>query len=209
VTEPLPRAPFAAKLASAIPDIGTASLFAWCWIDPVALRPELASALGQLMLMEFLVIHSSAFVGALMVSDARPARKAAGGLFLTAVYMSFAAGFTLSHGSWWPFAGFFWLLLSRGATALAGRNAGIAAGRRMIFYWFGGLALYVLGALAARELPLPAGGFAEVYVPWTGWGMSREGVMAWGLLYFGALALLKLLEKPEWYERADDQPITP
>jgi hypothetical protein len=188
VTEPLSRAPFAAKLASAIPDIGTASLFAWCWTNPVAWRPELASVLGQLMLMEFLVVHSSPFVGGLMASDARPARKLAGGLFLTAVYMFFAAGFTLSQGSWWPFAGFFWLLLSRGATALASRHAGLAAGRRMLFYWFGGFALYLLSGLAVRELPLPA--------------------MAWGLIYFGVHALVKLLERPEWFTRADDEPVT-
>ena len=209
MTESLPQPPFAAKLASAIPDIGTASLFAWCWADPVALRPELASALGLVMLMEFLVVHSSVFIGALMASDTRPARKAVGALFLTVVYLFFAASFAFSQGSWWPFAAFFWLLLSRMAAAHASRGADMAEGRRMLFHWFGGIALYILGATAIRSLPVPSGGFAEVAVPWKGWSVLPQEVMAWGLLYYGALALLKLLERREWFTRADDQPVTP
>jgi hypothetical protein len=46
---------------------------------------------------------------------------------------------------------------------------------------------------------MPELGLAGGLHGWAGfWAIPPHDVMAWGFLYFGAMGLTKLLEKPQW-----------
>ena len=62
----MPEISLASRLGAALPDLATAWLFAWCWKNPLGWHPGFAAALGQIVLMEFLVVHSSVFFAALV-----------------------------------------------------------------------------------------------------------------------------------------------
>jgi hypothetical protein len=191
-----------ARLASAAPDLALAGLFLWCWRSPVAWRPTLASELGILMLMEFFAIHAGIFFFFF----------AAGGVFvllvLLAVYLAVGGAFIYFHGGWWPALALGWLLASQAISAavLGGRGPATFAKKRQFFYWSQGAACYILLGAVAVMLPMPRMGFASPhargYVWDSWWRLPPHEVMAWGFLAFGALGLIKLLEKPEWIEGA-------
>jgi predicted RNA-binding Zn-ribbon protein involved in translation (DUF1610 family) len=205
---PVPGLSFASRLGSALPDLGTAWLFAWCWKNPLGWQPGLAAALGQIVLMEFLVAHSGAFFAALV--SAEPGAGASRGklgaaLLLCLIYLPFAAAFAAGNGSWWPLGAFAWLLAGRVAMVANSRGWSEFEKKRLHFYWGNGAALYILFCFAAVVLPVPALGFERARVPWSGWAISPQHVMCWGVLYFSALAAMKLLENPRWIESMPGQ----
>jgi hypothetical protein len=68
----------------------------------------------------------------------------------------------------------------------------------MRFYWGAAVGYYILSAFAMLLLPLPRLGFRVANVFWDKWwNLNPEDVMAWGLLYFGAMGVTKLLETPQ------------
>lgn len=203
---PRPALPFLSRLASAAPDIGSAWLFAWCWKNPLAWHPQLAMNLGQIMLMEFFVVHASIMLVGLATGDASRSSKLAAGLGVFVIYLPIAGGFAWANNALWPFLAFLWLLLSRIATAVVGRGPSEFEKRRMKYYWANGGACYILAVFAAILLPVPALGFARAKVPWSGWQIRPEEVLCWGFLYFSALAAIKLLENPRRFENADADP---
>ena len=198
------QVPFAFRFFSALPDLGTAWLFAWCWKNPLGWHPQLASQLGQVMLMEFWVVHSSIFLGALIGGEASRSAKAVAGLILVCFYIPVAGGFAWFNNALWPFAAFAWLLLSRVATGVLGRGPGDYEKKRMRYYWANGAGCYILFVFAAVLLPIPAFGFAHARVPWTGWSITPQEVIAWGFLYYAALAAMKLLENPASIQDMDE-----
>ena len=205
---PLPEISLASRVGSALPDIATAWVFGWCWMHPLAWRVDLTAALGQIVLMEFLVVHSSAFFAGMVSSDADGRSKLGAGLLLSLIYLPFAAAFAASNGSWWPLAAFAWLLLGRLAMVANSRGWSDFEKKRLRFYWGNSAALYILFAFVAVFLPVPAFGFAGVRVPWQGWAIPPQDVICWGFLYFSAVAAMKLLENPRWIASMPDQEAT-
>jgi len=203
---PIPELSLASRLGSALPDIGTAWLFAWCWKNPLGWHAGLAAALGQIVLMEFLVVHSSIFFAGLVSKEpGGGSGKLGAALLLCLIYLPFAAGFAAANGSWWPLGAFAWLLLGRVALVANSRGWSDFEGKRLRFYWANGAAFYILFCFAAVLLPVPAFGFAHTRVPFKGWAISPQEVMCWGFLYFSALAAMKLLENPRWIQEMADQ----
>ena len=198
-----PRLPLLHRAAAAAPDAATASVFLWCWLAPTAWRPTLASELGMLMLMEFFALHSAMFLGgtASVQREGIGARLVVVSLVM-AFYAPIAGAFAYFHGGWFPFLGFGWLLLARAISVLAGQGSGELEGKRLRFYWGAGVGHYVIFAFVALALPMPKLGFGRaVDVFWDKWwALEPQEVIAWGFLYFAAVALTKLWEKPEWIE---------
>ena len=195
------------KIAGAVPDAATAGLFLWCWLAPGAWRTTLASELGLLMLMEFFTLHAGMFLG----GTASVQREGIGVRLTTAAivvvfYIPIAGAFAFFHGGWSPFLGFGWLLLIRVVFMLAGDGAGEFESRRRRFYWGTGVAYYVMSVFVVLLLPLPQLGFGRTAgVFWDDWWhLKPEQAIAWGFLYFGALAITKLFERPEWIEDAGE-----
>jgi len=201
----LPRLSFAARFASALPDLGAAWLFAWCWKNPLGWTPNLTASLAQVMLMQFFVVHSSVFLSALVsAEDASRRARAIAAVILIAFYIPVAGGFAWFHDAWWPFAAFAWLLLSQLIVGLLGRGPAEFEKKRLRYYWGNGAAFYIVFVFVAVFLPMPRFGFSDVRVPWSGWKIPPQEVIAWGFLYFSALAALKLFEKAEWIDRMDE-----
>ena len=65
--------PSAKGLASAAPDVGLALVFLAVWIAPAASMPGTVAYLTLLMVLEFIIIHSSAFMCAVARATARHA----------------------------------------------------------------------------------------------------------------------------------------
>ena len=194
-----PRLSFERRLGMALLDLLMAGIFLWCWIKPGAWRPTLAQELGLIMLMEFFVIHSSVFLAA-GSGEGGSGAKITLAFFVMLFYIPIAGAFAWFHGGgWWPILAFAWLLSSRVAVMLAGQGGDAFASKRARYYWGQGGALYILCLLAVVFLPTPKLGFHwQSYYPFEGWKIPPQDVMAWGFLYFGLQALMKLLEKPEW-----------
>jgi hypothetical protein len=195
-----PRLRFERRLGMALLDLLMAAVFLWCWLNPGAWRPTLAQELGLIMLMEFFVIHSSVFLAAGSGEGASGA-KATLGFIVMLFYLPVAGAFAWWHGGgWWPILAFAWLLSSRVAAMLAGHGSDAFESKRARYYWATGGGLYVMCGFAAIFLPIPQLGFhRHGQFVWEGfWTIPPQDVMAWGFLYFGLQALLKLLEKPEW-----------
>jgi hypothetical protein len=201
----LPRLSLERRMVSAAPDLAMSSLFLWCWMAPAAWRPTLASELGLLMLMEFFALHSGTFLGgAVPIQQAGISTRIVTSAIVFAFYLPIAGAFAYFHGGWWPFLAFSWLLLSRVVSAAAGAGSGSSEAKRMRFYWGVSGSFYVLMAIPTIVvLPMPRLGFDSARgVFWdTWWNLRPYEVMAWGFFYFGAVAVVKLLEKPSWIEK--------
>ena len=195
-----PRLPLQRRLGMALLDFLMAAVFLWCWLNPGAWRPTLAQELGLIILMEFFVIHSSAFLSAGSGEGASGA-KITLAFIVMLFYIPVAGAFAWWHGGgWWPILAFAWLLSSRVAAMLAGQGSDAFESKRARYYWGTGGGLYILCGFAVVLLPIPKLGFHRYgQFVWEGfWTIPPQDVMAWGFLYFGLNALVKLLEKPEW-----------
>jgi len=195
------RMPFPRRLAAATPDLISAATFLWCWLDPGAWRRTLASELGVVMLMEFFAVHSGAFVTA--ASGAGPSNRRARAiavLLIAAFYLPVAGAFAWFHGGLWPMLAFYWLMLSQLAGVVLDDDPGDFARERQRFYWANSGGIYFLAAFAVLLLPVPELGLADERLhAWDAWwAIPVEKVIAWGFLFFGATALMRLLERPEW-----------
>lgn len=195
----------AERLVSSLPELLTALLFLFCWMAPRAWRPTLTMELGTVMLMEFFVMHSSFIFIALSSNEQAGLGSKLGALSAAAAfYLPVAGAFAWFNGGWWPLLAFAWLFLMRAVTVLQASGSGAFERKRQRFHWAAAVGFYVLAAFATMIPPMPRFGYLLGSVPWTGWNVAPQNVMAWGVCYFGAIALLRLLEKPEWVEEHDE-----
>jgi hypothetical protein len=153
-------------------------------------RETLPRELSLVMIMEFLALHSGFFLYSAAPGAGLGARLGAAVLIL-AFYMPIAGAFAWFEGHWWPFAAFAWLLLSRLLTLLSGSGPPDFEARRQKYYWSYGFSLFlIIGFLVAVPVTLIAG--------------QPKNMLFWGWIYFGVLALMHLLEQPEWIENYED-----
>ena len=91
---------------SSLPDFGLAALFLAGWINPAILGEKTVSYLMLLMLLEFIIVHSSGFMGTVMISDVEKNKKFRSVLGLGILYTLFVSGFAIAFKEWWPLWGF-------------------------------------------------------------------------------------------------------
>ncbi|MEZ5542117.1 MAG: hypothetical protein R3F42_08740 [Pseudomonadota bacterium] len=197
--------PLPLRLANALPDAVTAGIFLSAWIAPFAWRATLVSELMLVMLVEFILIHAAPFLGGVVLADGEPLRQRLR-LFagLTVLYSVFIAGFALPFKSWWPVLAFTWLAGAKLVLLLGGRQHGTHDRQRMRGYWGASVGFYLLAVLATLFLPVPEFGItrhgAAYGIPGSGaWVSHPHTVISAGCLYFGLLALTKMLERPAWW----------
>lgn len=186
------------RLLAATPDALTALAFALAWTRPDLFGAQHIRDLMLVMLIEFLVVHSSGFyAGILALGDLGRARLTLMYLALAAFYMLFILAFSLSFDSTWPLWSFGWLMLSRFAHLwLAPADTGKEVGR-MMGLWAASVAAYLFGAFATVMLPFPALGItpaviASLHLSGSGeWIEQPYTVLAFGFIYFGIQALIK------------------
>src|ERR1041384_5826572 len=118
VAEALVRPLFAlpawlAGLINAVPDWVIAGTFLVTWVRPSALGEDMVDRLELVMLMEFVVVHSTGFMGAVALSRADRRAKLIGLLALGGFYSIFTGGFSMGFHTIWPFLAFWALTANR------------------------------------------------------------------------------------------------
>jgi hypothetical protein len=191
-TIPLPA------FSAAVPDLALGVLFLATWIAPTALRAQMVGYLMLLMLLEFIIMHSSAFMGNVLISNASRAGKTVGMLGLGAFYTLFVGAFSLAFHQLWPLWNFWGLMANRLLGVLIGQAP---AGEEKLFIqrtWACSAVCYLVFAFATTFLPMPRFGItpevvAHLDLPGSGlWIDQPWRVMAFGFLYFTTVGVSEL-----------------
>lgn len=191
--------PRLAAVLAAIPDFAIAGLALVTWISPARVGEEKVAWFLGLMLLEFIVVHSSAFLGAVALSDAPKPRRVAQALALSAFYTMFAAAFAFGVQHWWPLWAFWALSANRMLGILLGQAP---TGRERDFAmasWAAGAACYLFGVFATLLLPLPRLGIRSSMLgdltedSGGVWVDEPHRVVAFAALYFTLTGLLNLM----------------
>jgi hypothetical protein len=189
------------RIASATPEILASLSYFTAWFAPASLSGEFLRGLVAAMLVEFLVVHSSAFLSA-FVDRGKGGRAGPFlvALALAAFYMIFAGAFALAFHSWMPVWIMGWLLGSRLLTLLVDyRGRGDESARQRVL-WISGALLYLVLAFATTIPPIPAFGIdeavrARMALPGSGlWIDQPQRPIAMGAFYFGLLAVIELTD---------------
>lgn len=204
-------------LITALPDLGMAVFCLVAWVDPERVG---ASAIGYIvlvMLLEFIVVHSAAFMGSVAVGAVEVKQmlrwgRTAGILGLGLFYSLFVLGFCLAFHTWWPMAGFWILTLNRLLGTIIGQGETDEETRKLIATGWGvGAMAYLFGAFATVLLPVPRLGIdatatAVADLPGEGlWIEEPWRAVAFGVIYFGLVGWYELKAR-SWIARA---PATP
>lgn len=190
--------PVAERLFKALPDLITAGMFFWVWLDPTGWRREFVAQGLLIMLVEFILIHSGGFFGAIVLNpDVNRGRRLKMALGLGAFYALFVAVWSWQFKSWWPLVFFLWLLGSKIVDVLLNRRATDELRQRQMGMVAASVLFYLLCVFATLLLPLPRLGLTHhghyYGVPGSGEWVSHPHIVIAALVgYFGLLAMAKL-----------------
>jgi hypothetical protein len=198
------------RVLAALPDAITAAVFLIAWIAPSIPGPGYVKNLMLTMLIEFIVMHSSAFYSGLAAdSDDSRVKRTLWLLGLSAFYLGFVAAFAFAFDSTWPLFAFAWLFASRFVHLWAHPAESGAEAGRMMALWGASAFTYVIGAIATVVVPLPAFGITpdfirSMHLPGSGEWIERPyTVLAFGTLYFSVQAWVKYALSGASDQRAD------
>lgn len=186
-------------LASAVPDFTLALVFLIAWTRPDVLRLDVLRWLPQVMLLEFIVVHSSGFTAVVAYGDGSRRRRALLVAGLSAFYLLFALGFALAFRSAWPVVAFVMLTLNRMLSVMLSPSSGSARLNLAITSWAGSAVVYLFGALFSVATPVPRFGLtpevvARMALPGGGEWIERPWtVIAFGCVYFAVVGCGELL----------------
>ena len=184
--------------SAAVPDLALGALFLATWIAPTALRPQMVCYLMLVMLLEFIIMHSSPFMGNVLISKAPRTGKAVGILVLGAFYTLFVGAFALAFRVLWPLLNFWGLMANRLLGVLL-RQA--PAGEEELFMqrtWACSAICYLVFGGVTTVLPMPRFGItpevvAHLDLPSSGlWIEQPWRVMAFGFLYFTTVGVSEM-----------------
>ena len=174
-------------------DASVAATYLVAWIAPAWVGGERGVAtLVGLMVLEFVVIHSSAFLGsaALAGKMSRENLKAVLGFGL--LYLVFALGIAIGFKNPWFLVGFVGLHANRLVPVLLGRGVSSVDGAAWMGRWAFGAIFYLGSTFATVLLPVPHLGvrFSLHGYGSGAWIDDPERALAMGFLYYSAQALL-------------------
>jgi hypothetical protein len=186
------------RLLNALPDAVTCTFFLTLWISPFAFGPDGVRNAMLTMVVEFIVVHASAFLGAAAfaadVSRAKKLSALAGfGLF----YLLFIAAWSYIFKQWWPFVTFGWLLLGKVAVVMDTRQTPDEVVQRITSNQVLSTLAYLGGAFLTIFAPIPQLGLTPDVVSRLGligsglWVDKPHTVLAFGTIYFGFLSWIK------------------
>lgn len=186
------------NIFSSVPDFLMGAAFLATWIDPYALGDGMLPYLMLVMLLEFIIIHSSAFIGNIMYGDLSKQKKITMMLGFFGFYTLFVLAFSLGFGEWWPIVAFTGLMLNRMLSVLVGNLPEGAERERVRSMWAVNVFCYIVGVFATILLPIPALGITPEAIAQA--GLTGEGIWieepyrlaAFGFLYFSAVGSIEL-----------------
>ena len=192
------RGTAAADLVSALPDLALGGLFLLTWISPYAIDEKMLSYLVLVVLMEFIIIHSSGFLGVVMFLPWAKPKRLASLVGLGLFYTMFVSAFCVAFGEWWPL-GAFWLMIgNRLLGVLLGQSPEGAERGFLIRSWALSVFFYILAVFAPLLLTPPEFGITSEAVARQSfeiggeWTASPQIAIASGFLYFSALGVSEL-----------------
>ncbi len=200
-------------LITALPDLGMAVFCLAVWVDPARFGGDPVRYIVLVMLLEFIVVHSAAFMGSVAVGavEVKPMLKwgkTAAIIGLGLFYSLFVLGFCLGFHTWWPMAGFWLLTLNRLLGTIIGQGETDEETKKLIAAGWGvGAMAYLFGAFATVLLPVPKLGIGGS-IDGAGEGLWIEEpwrAVAFGVIYFGLVGWYELKAR-SWIARA---PVTP
>lgn len=186
-------------VAAAIPDFALAGTFLLTWVDPSVTGAATVSTLMLTMLLEFVIVHSSAFMGNVVLSRGDASGRARALLAFGLFYTLFVGGFSLGFGTWWPLVGFWILTLNRVLSVLLGDAPEGMERRYVRAGWALSVMAYLAGAFLTVLLPVPELGMtaaarAAADLPGGGlWVDEPQRVLAFGVFYFGITGIGEVL----------------
>lgn len=186
------------NIFSSVPDFLMGAAFLATWIDPYALGDGMLPYMMLVMLLEFIIIHSSAFIGNIMYGDLSKQKKITMMLGFFGFYTLFVLAFSLGFGEWWPIVAFTGLMLNRMLSVLVGNLPEGAERERVRSMWAVNVFCYIVGVFATILLPIPALGITPEAIAQA--GLTGEGIWieepyrlaAFGFLYFSAVGSIEL-----------------
>ncbi len=187
-----------------------AAMFLITWFHPGTFGPLTVHHLTFVMLMEFIVVHASGFLGAMAARDEPRWRRAAMFGGLAAFYMIFAAGFAAMYGGLWPLWAFWGLMSSRFPTVVL-RPPNYREQSILIVNWAVMVAMYLGGIFLTAVVSIPPLGVTAAVIEAQHfkdkglWPEEPYRVMAFGTLYFAGLAVLAVVNEGFAVRRARTQ----
>jgi len=179
-----------ATLINASADLGFAGVFLLTWLAPDTFGHETVKFLMLVMMMEFIVVHSSAFMGNVVVSRANRGARATALVGFGLFYSLFAVGFAVAFKTRWPITMFWGQTLNRLLGVLFGQVPDEEQKAFIQRSWVAGVLFYLLGAFVTIILRIPRLGVtaaivAAQHITATGlWPEQPQRVLAFGVIYF-------------------------
>lgn len=189
-------------VVSALPDFAMAAVYLVTWIDPHAFGDRMVRHLLAVVLLEFIIIHSSAFMGVTAISDMPRWKKVKAVLGLGLMYSIFAGAFSLAFQSWWPITAFWALTLNRLLPIILNVVPSEKEKALIQHGWAGSAVMYLLFVFLTVLIPVPDFGITPDVVAEQDlasgsddpgiWQTQPERAIAFGFLYFTSIGLLEL-----------------
>jgi hypothetical protein len=180
-----------ARAASAVPDAALGVLFLVTWLVPRAFGPGLLKYAMMTMLLEFIVIHSSVFMGVVLWGSSFGAvKKTLATLGLGVFYTAFLVAFAHGTGAWWPVWAFWGLTVNRLTSALFSRMGGKQARANLANDWVTSVAFYLVWVFGTTFPWIPALGITPAVIAAAGlpgkglWVEQPSRVLVAGAGYF-------------------------
>jgi hypothetical protein len=187
-----------ANLGDASGDLVLAGALLLTWIAPDAAWAVPLRLAMLTMLLEFIVLHSTAFMGTVAYGRETRGKRALAILALGGFYTLFVAGFALAFEMWQPLLAFWLLTLNRSLGVLFHPAPSAEQELRIRKGWAATTMAYLAAVGLTTLLPVPALGIepsvvAAAELPASGlWVDEPQRVVAAGVVHFslsGASAL--------------------
>jgi hypothetical protein len=195
-----------AAVVNALPDFAFAAVFLVTWFAPGALGAGTVERLLLVMMLEFVIIHSAAFMGTLALRPADRGRKSLSMVALGFFYSIFAGAMSLAFRTWWPLAAFWVQTGNRLLGVLSGRPPAGTERAQVMSSWVVSVVLYLGCVGVTSVLPIPPLGLTApvidaLHLPGSGvWVDEPYRVIAFGFLYFALTGWWELVG-PAWLAR--------
>lgn len=207
----VPSSPALRGLAAAIPDFCISVFFLAAWLEPFRFGSGVIHALLLTMVLEFIIVHSSGFMGVVSFSKTGSSKKLLWLLGLGLLYTLFVGAFCLSEGVLWPLISFWGLTINRMLVVVLNPAPQDSPGLYLGASWGMSVVFYLGATFLTLMAPVPELGLAG-YSP-DDFGLSGGGiwieephrVVAFGFIYFLLQGLWDLVV-PLIFERSAGDP---
>ncbi|MFA5834553.1 MAG: hypothetical protein WDA22_13830 [Bacteroidota bacterium] len=181
---------------SAAPDFVMGLAFLATWIDPASIGEDMVSSLSQIMILEFIIIHSAGFMTSIIYGNAPKGKKIKILFGLGLFYSVFVLGFSFGFRSWWPLIAFGGLMFNRMLSVLTGQAEQGKENEFIMNMWGVNVACYLVSLFAVLLIPLPTFGVSSNALSHLNMGGDfidqPHKMIAWGFLYFSLIGLYEL-----------------